>query len=85
MNPDKLTVQEILFYAFDLRDKSIWVITRFDISESNRLGWLNGYCVFVGDNPNNYIGADIGVDAEFVLTSKHWDISKHFKPQTPTP
>lgn len=68
--------EEILFYVKDLTDNSVWAIHKYDTKEGNRLGWLNGTCVVIGDNIKNYIGAECGMDAEYVFTSPKRDFSK---------
>lgn len=67
-----------LFFIKDLRDGSVWAINEISTRESNRLGWLNGVCVSIdqGDD-KNYIGADCGIDAEYVFTNKNYEVSKN--------
>lgn len=68
-----------LFYIKDTTDNSIWEILEYDISDQKRLGWLNGRCIDAGDDPKNYIGADIGVDAKYVFEGARYDFAKDLK------
>jgi len=68
--------QEPLLYVTDLTDNSVWEILSIDTKETNRLGWMNGKCIHIGNDSNNYIGADIGIDAETVFAGKKYDVSK---------
>lgn len=68
-------MEQYKFFIKDLRDDSIWGITEIEPDE-NRQGWLNGKCILVGNNEKNYVGADIGIDAEYVFTSGNFDYGK---------
>lgn len=74
---------QILFYILNKQDNSLWGIQSIDNTTSNRLGWLNGKCIDTGSNQNIYIGADIGVDAEYVFTFDNWDVSKNINQLKP--
>lgn len=79
-----MSTEKILFYVKDLDDNSIWSIHEIDTNERNRLGWLNCKCVDIGNDSKNYIGADMGIDAEWVYTSEKFDVSKQLSTlQTP--
>lgn len=65
-----------IFFFKEIYSGAIWEVTRIDIREQNRLGWLNAVCLDPGKDHKLYKGSVGGFDAEHIFLSHKHEVSK---------